>query len=210
MATYFGYDPGGNGKHGIAAVEVASQPVSAKVHTASDAHQVVRWIRDHCAGSAGGIGIDTLLTWELGKSGWRGADVALRKQYPEVQKSVASSNSLYGSMSVQGPAVALKLRESWPKLGVTETHPKVLYFALTGTKYEWSVRSEEMTAWLLREFGLPATPVSNDHEWDALLSACAAWRGFTGQWATDLAELGRDPVSPVPRARYFWPEPVPA
>lgn len=205
MPTYLGYDPGGNGSHGVAVVDTACRPARAAVHTADDAQDAVDWITHLCSTAPDGMGIDTLLSWELGRSGWRGADLALRARYPQVKRSVTSPNSLHGSMSVQGPAVALRLREEWPGLGVTETHPKLLYFALTGKKYEWSRRSDEMTRWLSREFALPPTPIANDHEWDALVSACAAWCGFEGVWKTDLTNLARSPVSPIARARYFWP-----
>ena len=45
-------------------------------------------------------GIDTLLYWETGKSGWRSADRLLRQAYPAVEKSVISPNALYGAMAI--------------------------------------------------------------------------------------------------------------
>jgi hypothetical protein len=54
-------------------------------------------------------GIDTLMFWETGASGWRAADGWLRQKYPRAIKSVVSPNSLYGAMAIQGMAMAIKL-----------------------------------------------------------------------------------------------------
>jgi hypothetical protein len=38
-------------------------------------------------------------------------------------------------MAVQGMAMAMQLRSNWPQVLLNETHPKVLYFGLTGQPY---------------------------------------------------------------------------
>ena len=77
MPTYIGYDPGGNGKHGVAVLEAGSSPARVRVCTAQDGQDVLDWIESHCKQPAEAIGIDTLLSWEVSKSGWRGADLSV-------------------------------------------------------------------------------------------------------------------------------------
>jgi hypothetical protein len=83
------------------------------------------------------IGIDTPLCWQTGNGGWRGPDLWLRATYPEVQSSIICTNSAYGAMVVQGPALALGLRSrfSASELVLNEAHPKVLYHALRRQPY---------------------------------------------------------------------------
>ena len=54
-------------------------------------------------------------------------DVMLRNAFPDVQASVLSSNSAFGAVSVQGMAIALRLKERWSDVLLNETRPKVLY-----------------------------------------------------------------------------------
>ena len=57
-----------------------------------------------------GIGVNTLTAWSTGRAGWRPADRWLRYRYPEVRNSVASPNSLFGSMALNGMSVLMSLR----------------------------------------------------------------------------------------------------
>lgn len=109
-------------------------------------------------------------------------------------------SGLMGSMALNGMFVLTKLRESHPDLYVTETHPKVLYWAMTSEKYmdqpskevrKWS--GQEWSAWLdhktrrwLRPLGLDERPPSNPHELDALISAYAAFKGRSRAWRWNL------------------------
>ena len=78
-------------------------------------------------------------------------DVMLRNAFPDVQASVLSSNSAFGAMAVQGMAIALRLKERWSDVLLNETHPKVLYHAMTSKNY---TRDDipTMTAWLQQQF----------------------------------------------------------
>lgn len=67
---------------------------------------------------------------------------------------VQDVNSLRGACLVQGVMAALKLRELYPALPITEAHPKALRWLLPAVA-EFSATSE--------------------HERDALLAAIAAW-----------------------------------
>ena len=86
-----------------------------------------------------GLGVDTLTCWGTGHSGWRPADCWLRDRYCTVKDSIVAPNSLYGAMSLNGMAVLLTVRQAFPDIFVTETHPKVLYYALLATSaYDYS------------------------------------------------------------------------
>ena len=48
---------------------------------------------------------------------------------------------------------------------------------------------------------------ANDHEWDALISAWAAYKGFIGEWKRDLACLNAESenrVTPLEKVKYWW------
>lgn len=212
MSTlYLGYDPGGNGNHGVAAIEGGK----VSCDTMRTAKKAIEWFHNYCNDhEPAALGIDTLTMWSTGPSGWRPADRALRAAYPDVANSVAASNSLYGSMPINGVAVARELLRAFPKLRITETHPKVLYFALTGLVYDFVQHREIMTQQLLDLVAVKSCEVRTDHEWDALLSAYAAQQWVTDQWQTDLHLLtasADEALIPAhgTEAYYAWPTIVP-
>lgn len=98
--------------------------------TRPDTGAVINWLTSG-AEPLLGLGIDTLTLWSTGKSGWRPADLELRKRYKGVRNSVLPPNFLSGAMSLNGMMVMLSLRREFPDLTVSEAHPKVLYFART-------------------------------------------------------------------------------
>lgn len=254
---WLGYDPGGNGKHGVAAIRVEDGVVTEiELKTADAAHDVVTWFscRSRAArlGRVLGIGVDTLTYWSGGRSGWRHADSFLRCHYSDVADSVASANSLYGSMGINGMFVLLRLREKSGNLYVTETHPKVLHWALVKKPYaaypgrrpterdkiqEWGNACrgwQEMNprlAVLLRLDGnrrddfkprktayentrMPTVSgvPRNDHEWDALISAWAAYQGHESKqgrvgWKNLVdCETQSALVFPAGPVEYRWPD----
>ncbi len=123
-----GYDPGGDGKHGLARATVRDGNIvdvtTKTVDTVEDAVASILNIETLL-----GLGVDTLTCWGTGPHGWRPADRWLRHRYPKVQKSVVAPNSLYGAMSLNGMAALVAARQAFPDVFVTETHPKVLYYA---------------------------------------------------------------------------------
>lgn len=204
-----GYDPGGNGCHGLAELRLETDSTARHcLRTMSTTEDVIRFIEDGPAISA--LGVDTLSCWSTGRSGWRPADRWLREQYPEVQLSVAPGNSLYGSMGLSGMAVLLAVRQCHAQALITETHPKVLYYHLTGQRYDYEKHSRTMNALLAEALGVPIQP-SNDHEWDAALSAYAALQALWRNWTHDLlglpTENGERIISPCADTHYFWPTP---
>jgi hypothetical protein len=126
------------------------------------------------------------------RDGRRAALKGSAKELPQ-----AALNSLWGAALVQGMMFVARLRQKFPGVPVTETHPKATAVALGG----WE--SPQIQA-----FGCPVGVVN--HMRDAYLSAVAAREGFSGRWRHDLS-LNRDPSEQDPRARwlapvhYFWP-----
>jgi hypothetical protein len=120
-------------------------------------------------------------------------------------------------MAVNGAAFLTLLahRFQFDETMITEAHPKVCFFALTGKKPAWRNIKSEMTAWLVKELGLDATPsiCSNkkDHCFDAGVALLAALRGVNRDWTMDLHALhreGRDrSVQFIGKTHYWWPEP---
>lgn len=203
-----GYDPGGNNAHGLAIARFRSGKCKeACIETHRNAESVIDRLEG--VGQLSAIGIDTLAAWSTGDSGWRVADLWLRHTYKKVHSSVVSPNGLYGSMGLNGMAVLRSLRQKYPDLMVTETHPKVLYWALSQTKYKYAESQSVMDAALSDWLGVKVE-TKNDHEWDAVVSVLASFKGVSGQWRHDLfqesgQEVGRL-VFPAGPAQYWWPE----
>jgi hypothetical protein len=139
----FGYDPGGNRKHGVSAVFLKGEQVSSIEFTLRDsAKDVFTWFDDRGEKDPKlGIGVDTLTCWSTEASGWRPADLILSSKYPSLINSVISPNSLSGSMLLNGMSFLMRLRKKYKDLHITETHPKLyithvikLYFAIHGSK----------------------------------------------------------------------------
>lgn len=228
-----GYDPGGNGKQGVACILVQDNVVTkAKVthtRTVDAALSKVNEIVEK--GPVIGLGVDTLTEWCCGESGYRNADRILQAKYPQaidsrVKKQVISSNGLRGAMSVNGMAFILLMKRRFPEILVTETHPKVLYKALTDKVYDWALYSGNMQTWIndrLGFIGENALNLTNDDQFDALISAYACLQGMKGNWSRDLhskvlpmdmpENLERratteDPatrVRPAGKTKFFWP-----
>ena len=180
----------------------------ASCHTCKSVEDAIGWFEGLSVRPAS-IGVDTLTCWSTGVSGWRPADIWLRRQYPEARASIASPNSIYGSMSLGGMTLLLALRSIFPNIIVTETHPKVLYKVLSGRKYDFVANKPAMLELLSRSYGVSAD-CGNDHEWDALISAVVAFHAASGSWARDLHQIDVDRgsrlVKPCGDTSYFWPE----
>lgn len=203
---YLGYDPGGDGALGVAAIN-GEQALCATVATAQDA---INWLTQQCGQQTpAALGLDTLTLWSTGPAGWRPADRALRQAYPVVSNSIVAPNSLYGAMCINGAAAGLTLRQQFPAMLITETHPKVLYSAFTGDVYDFTGNHDGMTQQLAGWLQLAVPAIPTDHAWDALISAYAARAWHTKEWTTDLHQLPANPheslVWPMGPAAYAWP-----
>lgn len=200
--VWVGADPGGKNNFGIALLNSSGATRSACVDCAD---QAIDWLQ--CAMQASttvaGAGVDCPLWWSSGPSGGRSSDQWLRDTYRLSGGQVQASNSLKGAALVQGAMFVVRLRERFPSVPVTESHPKALLSALR-------IPSLDSFA---NQFGLKAPIESASlHERDAVVSAVAAREGFEGRWAVDLTShrgpSEQDPASywlaPV---HYFWPGP---
>ena len=83
-------------------------------------------------------------------------------------------NSLRSAALVQRAMFVQRLREKFPGVPVTETHPKAAAIALGG----WDGLQ-------IAALGCPAGV--GEHERDAYFSAVAAREGFSGKWVRDLS-----------------------
>jgi hypothetical protein len=202
-----GYDPGGDGKHGVAKLRLLSgRPTQIETATLATAEAVIEHFTS--VPNLSSIGIDTLTCWSTGPGAWRPADRFLRDKYATVASSVVSPNGLFGSMGLNGPAVLLACQAANRALVITETHPKVLYWHLAGKRYDFAANRTEMEALLARMFGVPVV-ADTHHAWDAALSALAAYRGTSGDWTLDLHQLACESnerlLWPCGSTHYFWP-----
>lgn len=195
--VWIGADPGGKGNFGIAILTESDQPQTSSVDCADDA---ISFVRRHLKGIPAGVGVDAPLWWSSGRSGDRSADQWLRNRYGLSGGEVQATNSLRGAALTQGAMFIQRMRETYPAVPVTETHPKALLKALT--QGDWKA--------LAGRFGLK-TAISNDHERDALIAAFSAREGFEGRWSHDLS-INRLPCEQNPGSywlapvHYFWPE----
>jgi predicted nuclease with RNAse H fold len=147
-----------------------------------------------------GVGVDAPLWWSSGRSGDRQADQWLRTKYGFSGGQVQTANSLRGAALVQGAMFVQRMREHFPGLGVTETHPKAVWKAL-GMK-SWDAFAKRFAV---------TVEIQGEHERDAVISAVSAREGFEGRWLNDLGRTRypseQDPstfwLAPI---HYFWPE----
>lgn len=122
-------------------------------------------------------------------------------------------------MAVNGAAflVRLQTRFQGDRTMITEAHPKVCVYALTGRRYRWDEDSVRLRNWLLSELKVDGRDDigfgKKDHCFDAAIGALAALRGLNGDWPLDLHDLpdvdysGR--VRFCGRTHYWWPGPTP-
>lgn len=206
--TIVGYDPGGNEAHGFALLTIKDgEPEGISVTTLSNAEAVIKEIRSK---AILGLGVDTLSCWCTGNSGWRPADIWLRTRYPEVINSIMSPNALSGSMGINGMSVLIETAKMSNDITLSETHPKVLYYALIRKRYDYDKNHVEMDDFLSKRILGLNVKTSNSHEWDAAISAYALMMGITGMWTCDLHKLKLENnyrlVQPCGKTFYYWPE----
>ena len=192
---FLGYDPGGKGKHGVAAARIASDGAfESKPETCllEDAEDVCQWISER-HNDAAGLAIDTLLAWS--RKGRRACDDSLRRHYPDRRLTVIAQNSLYSSMTINGVLVAQHGR--CLGLPLLESHPKLVLHLC-----QKDPEATEFLGWHAKL----ARP--KDHEADALVAAWCASRWTFGRWRADLYTIKEDLFFPAGAAAYPWPEPI--
>lgn len=195
--AWVGADPGGKGNFGVAILTV-NKP--AQTLTVSCADEAIAFIRENLDHAPAGVGVDAPLWWSSGRSGDRCADQWLRERYKLSGGEVQAANSLRGAALTQGAMFVQRIREIYPALPVTESHPKVLLKVLTHGKWKAFEKRFSLKTAILKE-----------HERDALIAAVSAREGFEGKWAHDLGDT-RLPSEQNPKnywlapIHYYWPE----
>ena len=202
MPLFLGYDPGGGGKNGVAALRIADDGTTferpPETRTLRDVEEVCRWLRAHRRAEA--LGIDTLLAWS--RKGDRACDKALRERYPEHRNSVIAQNALCSAMTINGIIVArLGYHLGLPLL--VESHPKLVLRAWL----EDHMAGTEFAKW----HEPLCQKKTGDQEADAFVAAWCASRWHFELWTVNLydafAEQGKL-VFPAREAVYPWPEPI--
>src|SRR5262249_16899234 len=124
--TWIGADPGGKERFGVAILKEDGCVQSFCVSCADEAVERV----GQSGAIPAGVGVDAPLWWSAGRSSDRSADEWLRKKYGLSGGQVQTANSLRGAALVQGAMFVLRMREKFPNVRVTETHPKAVLVAL--------------------------------------------------------------------------------
>ena len=122
---WVGADPGGKGAFGLAFVDASG---AVRCETVSSVDEAVNTVT--AMGKPLGLGIDAPMWWSAAEGGRRRADARLRKRYGISSGTVQSGNSLRGAALIGGALLASRLREAFPSLRITESHPKALLLAL--------------------------------------------------------------------------------
>ena len=199
MEFLIGLDPGGKGNFGWCVVadkpKLPDTAVASGLADNADGAVAAALAAIPVDGHIRCAGIHAPLFWPL--SGPRNADLAVRAAIRtagcrHASGTVQDVNSLRGACLVQGMLAAMKLRELYPTLPITEAHPKAL---------RWLFAEVEAFA-VVEEFSM-----KSDHERDALLAAIAAWAGARKltDWQ-DLLVMERAYYSPVSQPlHYFMP-----
>jgi predicted nuclease with RNAse H fold len=194
---WLGADPGGMGNFGIA---ILRSNGSTRTFCADCADEAIQVVIKHLSSVPAGVGVDAPLWWSSGRSSDRKADRWLRTKYNLTGGQVQTANSLRGAALVQSLMFVHRLRERFPGVNITETHPKAVLVALR--MEDWSSFSQYFSV---------APESRNEHERDAVISAVAAREGFEKRWKNDLSR-SRDASEQDPSSywlapiHYFWPE----
>lgn len=200
---FLGYDPGGKGTHGVAAVLVAPDgkiiepPICDVVGNAEDAWE---WLSSHQEAVA--IGIDTLLAWS--PLGGRACDDALRKAYRLHGPTVIPQNALYSSMTLNGAIIAKRFARKG--LPLFESHPKL--FMKTCVEGDAAIASIVRVYKDIKSSGSITSRLSKqaDDRADAVVAGWCAAQGFYKLWTFDLFQIAGDILEPVADgAMYPWP-----
>ncbi len=196
--VWVGADPGGRENFGLAILGADGTALAVCVDSCDDAMAVVG---QHVKGTVAGIGVDAPLWWSSGRSSDRRADQWIRRTFKLSGGQVQGGNSLRGAALIQGLLFVSRMREKFPGVPVTETHPKALLKALRLP--DWPAIAERFQVTYVAD-------AIREHERDAIVGAVAAREGFEGRWNTDLS-LDRFPSEQDPDeywlkpVRYWWP-----
>jgi predicted nuclease with RNAse H fold len=189
---WIGVDPGGKDAFGFA---ILDEDGRFSTHCFSCADEAIKQLGERPTG----IGIDAPMWWSSGPSGDRLADQWIRRNHQIGGGTVQAMNSLRGACLIQGILFAERVRQLFPTVPITETHPTAYLQAFGHTWPEFCT-----------SFSVNGT-AENMHRQHALMSAVAAREGFEGRWTIDLSE-DRYEYEQAPSLywlapmHYFWPK----
>jgi len=104
-------------------------------------------------------------------------------------------------------AMALRLHDRFDRITLNETHPKVLYYALSGQQYSFPGPNDQIVHWLQKAASITAMPNSlTEHAWDAAISAWITYQGYKTGFSPDLMSKANNPILPAGNIHYYWPE----
>lgn len=151
-------------------------------------------------------GIDAPLFWR--PDGDRNVDNILRKMVIKCggrNGTVNPVNSLRGACLVQGMMTAMLLRNTWPKLRLTESHPKAMLWILGIICDKPPLK--KITLSNLDQFFIGENlNGASEHERDAALGALSAWAMINEpkkDWV-NLYSREENPISPLDPPPEYW------
>ena len=212
--VYVGFDPGGKGKFGWCVAEVAGAQSLCVLRSdnennaCSATHAVCKYAKAASAEIIA-IGIDSPLFWSF--RGDRTVDGIVRgavksKDCGTASGTVQNVNSLRGACLAQGILAAHLMREAFPEVQITESHPKALLWLLglaTRDVPVDSIKAKDLHAFVT----FPSNGDVSEHQRDAALGAYAAWAMASpcDRW-TNLFTREPWPFVPVPPVGYWMPK----
>lgn len=205
-----GFDPGGKNQFGWCVAAATPSALSLVRSGVSDhALAAVSSALQHVSDDVCGAGIDSPLFWAV--KGKRQADILIREEMKRygaanVGGTVQDVNSLRGACIVQGILTAHLLRDRFPNIRITESHPKALLWLLKIANKRRRVVDVRMSN-LSKVIACERNTLS-DHERDAALGAFAASamvKGCEG-WRNLFLEED-EPFVPVEQVEYWMPVP---
>ncbi len=216
MVMYFGYEPGTDGTHGVAALQEdpSGHRRCLAMATLQSGEDALRWLIDRIdrAPERAGIGISTPTEWSLAPTGDRPAECFLRARLGA--EEVVEPHWLVGAMLLNGMGVLIRLREQWSDLFVTETRPWPLYATVSHEEADFDLLGIDMCRWLSRRVDVDGLMAEGYLAWDgpkwgALMSAWACAEGLRAGWrdlhdAQHLARVGTI-LRPAGTTKYLWP-----
>jgi hypothetical protein len=211
MGVLLGFDPGGLKAFGWCIVEDAERP-PLRVLTGGivdNAQEAVEAVRKHLPHQSDVLaaGIDSPLFWTTSD---RRVDSVLRAEVktraPDAARTVQAVNSLQGACLVQGVLLGQFLRDLWPDLPISESHPKAYLWLKRIANDSRRPGSDTHVPDLSRPPSMGTK--SGGHVRDSAIAALSAWAMIhkPPEWR-DLFLQEERPYMPIgPPLGYWMPE----
>lgn len=210
MGVLLGFDPGGLKAFGWCIVDDAEELPLRVLDggVAKDARDASEAVVKHLArpSDVRAAGVDSPLFWTASD---RQADQILRREVAECGArspggTVQAVNSLRGACVVQGVLLGQLLRDLWPGLPISESHPKAYLWLAGFADRSRHPRSIEL-ATLTSLFSLGPGTGSGDHVRDSAIAALSAWAMIhkPPEWR-DLFLQEEKPYMPIDQPLGYW------